>query len=184
MNKKYIKIWLGILVVLLCFISYGGYKYYNNKMYNRLSDEANSYMKKGQYQEAADTYEKAVKYKDDDKLRKNLKQTEEELSKNSNNGQKDEEKNTENNSYLNAQSDTITKEKAEELTAMYYKDKNNNTKFVFDHEDTRDNQKYYVIQVFDSMEDHSATVGWYYVNEENGKVYEWDLGENKLIPVN
>lgn len=68
--------------------------------------------------------------------------------------------------------------------AECYGNKNENTRFVFDHKDVRDNVPYYVIQVFDSMEDHSATSDWYYINEKNGRAYKLDLGQNRLIPVN
>ncbi|WP_368488583.1 hypothetical protein [Clostridium sp. BJN0013] len=192
LNRKYIKICVIVLFILVCSIGYGGYRYYHNKIYNRLVDKANSYMKNSEYKKAVDTYEEALKYKNNDNVKKNIKQARKKLDESLKSQLKDKEedtadkKNTErkNSDYLNSESNTITKEKAVELTAKYYKTKNENTKFVFDHEDIRDNETYYVIQVFDSMEDHSATAGWYYVNKKSGQVYEWDLGENKLIPVN
>lgn len=192
LSKKYIKIWVIVLFILLCSIGYGGYRYYHNGIYNKLLDKAESYMKNGEYKKAVDTYEEALKYKNNDKIKKNIKQAKEKLDETLKAQLKDkkednvDKKNTENkgSSYLNSQIDTITKEKAVELTAKYYKTKNENTKFVFDHEDIRNNETYYVIQVFDSMEDHSATAGWYYVNKKSSKVYEWNLGENELIPIN
>jgi len=192
LSKKYMKIWAIVLFILLCSIGYGGYRYYHNGIYNKLLDKANSYMKNGEYKKAVDTYEEALKYKNNDKIKKNIRQAREKLDetlkaqlKNKKEDNVDK-KNTENknSSYSNSEIDTITKEKAVELTAEYYKSKNENTKFAFDHEDIRNNETYYVIQVFDSMEDHSATAGWYYVNKKSGKVYEWDLGDNKLIPIN
>lgn len=78
----------------------------------------------------------------------------------------------------------ITTEQAVKKAAECYGNKNENTRFVFDHKDVRDNVPYYVIQVFDSMEDHSATSDWYYINEKNGRAYKLDLGQNRLIPVN
>ncbi|EDK34848.1 Hypothetical protein CKL_2836 [Clostridium kluyveri DSM 555] len=192
MSKKYMRIWAIVLFILLCFIGYGGYRYYHNGIYNKLLDKADSYMKNGEYKKAVDTYEEALKYENNDNIKNNIKQAREKLDETLKAQLKDkkednvDKKNTENknSSYSNSEIDTITKEKAVELTAEYYKSKNENTKFAFDHEDIRNNETYYVIQVFDSMEDHSATAGWYYVNKKSGKVYEWDLGDNKLIPIN
>lgn len=56
-----------------------------------------------------------------------------------------------------------------------------NIKILFDHEEKKGNQDYYVIHSFDNMQDHGATTGWYYVNKYNGKVYNYDLTNNKLI---
>ncbi|BAH07574.1 hypothetical protein [Clostridium kluyveri] len=192
LSKKYMRIWAIVLFILLCFIGYGGYRYYHNGIYNKLLDKADSYMKNGEYKKAVDTYEEALKYENNDNIKNNIKQAREKLDETLKAQLKDkkednvDKKNTENknSSYSNSEIDTITKEKAVELTAEYYKSKNENTKFAFDHEDIRNNETYYVIQVFDSMEDHSATAGWYYVNKKSGKVYEWDLGDNKLIPIN
>lgn len=186
------RIWAIVLFILLCFIGYRGYRYYHNGIYNKLLDKADSYMKNGEYKKAVDTYEEALKYENNDNIKNNIKQAREKLDETLKAQLKDkkednvDKKNTENknSSYSNSEIDTITKEKAVELTAEYYKSKNENTKFAFDHEDIRNNETYYVIQVFDSMEDHSATAGWYYVNKKSGKVYEWDLGDNKLIPIN
>lgn len=184
MNRKYIKICGIILFILLVSAGYGGYKYYNSKSYNKLIHKADSYMKNGQYKEAVDAYKEALKYKNDYNAEKSMEKSAEKLNESlKSEGQEknniaDEKDNVEN------KINNITKEQAVELTSKYYKDKDENTKFVFDHETVRDNETYYVIQVFDNMEDHSATAGWYYVNKKNGKVYEWDLVGNKLVPVN
>lgn len=42
---------------------------------------------------------------------------------------------------------------------------------------------YYVFQVYEDMETHIATFGWYYVERSSGKAYYWDLADNVLIEV-
>lgn len=78
----------------------------------------------------------------------------------------------------------ITKDKAVQLVVKSVKQKSSNTKFTFDHETTRNNINYYVIHGFDNMQDHAATSGWYYVDKSSGKVYEWDLTNDKLNMIN
>lgn len=163
LSKKYLKIWVAILFILLCSAVYGGYRYYHNKIHNKLLNKADSYMKKDEYKKSEEKLNETSKAHIKDKKEDNADK---------------------NSDYSNSGIDTITEEKAVELTSKYYRTKNENTKFVFDHEDIKNNEIYYVIQVFDNMEDHSATMGWYYVNKKSGKIYEWDLGEDKLIPVN
>ncbi|MNJ01102.1 hypothetical protein D3C85_1734260 [compost metagenome] len=40
--------------------------------------------------------------------------------------------------------------------------------------DSDDNNKY-TVQVFEDMQDHIATYGWYYVNKTTGKVTKMDI---------
>lgn len=77
----------------------------------------------------------------------------------------------------------VDRDKAAKLAAHKVNDKDSNMKFIFDHEEKKDNVDYYVIHAFDNMEDHSATGGWYYVNKSNGNVYEMDLSSKKLVLV-
>lgn len=59
---------------------------------------------------------------------------------------------------------------------------NSKTKSEFDHEETVDGVKYFVIHVYDVVVDHTATWGWYYVNQNNGKVF--DGTDGALKPMN
>lgn len=77
----------------------------------------------------------------------------------------------------------VTEDSAVTMVRQHVKQDEPNASFTFDHNETRDNVEYYVIHAFDSMEDHGATTGWYYVDKSNGKVYEYDLANNKLIPI-
>lgn len=57
-------------------------------------------------------------------------------------------------------------------------------KVAMDHIQLRDGHYYYVIRLYESMPDHSATLGWFYVETSTGKAFEWDLANDKLIPIN
>ena len=65
---------------------------------------------------------------------------------------------------------------------LVLEDSNLNTRCVFDHEETIDGVKYFVIHVYDNMDDHTATWGWYYVNQSNGNVFDGTYGD--LTPIN
>ena len=78
---------------------------------------------------------------------------------------------------------TLTKNRAIEITEEYVKKQIPNSKFVFDHEETKGDKNYYVVHAFDSMEDHGATTGWYYIDKSTGKLYEYDVAEDKLLPI-
>jgi tetratricopeptide (TPR) repeat protein len=82
-----------------------------------------------------------------------------------------------------AAANKITTESAEEIVRkLVIKDQNSSTKSEFDHEETVAGIKYFVIHVYDIVVDHTATWGWFYVNQNNGKVFDGTLGD--LTPVN
>jgi tetratricopeptide (TPR) repeat protein len=82
-----------------------------------------------------------------------------------------------------AEASNITTKSAEEIVRkLVIKDQNSSTKSQFDHEETVAGVKYFVIHVYDVVVDHTATWGWFYVNQKNGKVYDGTLGD--LKPVN
>lgn len=65
-------------------------------------------------------------------------------------------------------------------------DSNSKTISEFDHEETMDGVKYFVIHVYDIVMDdattgHTATLGWYYVNQNNGTVFDGTLGDLKPL---
>jgi uncharacterized membrane protein len=165
LSKGHRKVYIIISIILFAVICFGIYRYriakYNNGKKNK-TDVTNVDKKTGQKSKSKENGKKYEKSTSTDT--ENVVKSEAGVSDGS-------QKN-------------ITVEQAVKTASECYGDKNKNTKFVFDHETVRDNIHYYVIQVFDSMEDHSATSGWYYINKKNGKAYEWDLNEDKLIPVN
>ncbi|KGM95075.1 hypothetical protein IRP63_01770 [Clostridium botulinum] len=80
----------------------------------------------------------------------------------------------------------INNQQAEEMIKNYIKSTSQeiaNLKVEYDHDDVKLGIKYFVIHVYCVVEDHTATMGWYYVNKQNGKCYKWDLTEDSLIPL-
>lgn len=81
----------------------------------------------------------------------------------------------------------ITTKSAEDIVKkLVLGDLNSNTISQFDHEETVDGVKYFVIHVYDMVMDdattgHTATLGWYYVNVNNGKVFDGTLGDLKPL---
>jgi len=81
-----------------------------------------------------------------------------------------------------ASSKITTSSAAAIVRKLVLKDSNSMTLSEFDHETTVDGVKYFVIHVYDIVVDHTATWGWYYVNQNNGKVFDGTLGD--LKPMN
>lgn len=89
--------------------------------------------------------------------------------------------NSNNNQTQNTQTTTsLTKDQATTLINNYVLKKNPNAKCSYDHNQVKDNKNYYVIQA----RDNNSTLGWYYVEVETGKAYEWDLVDDTLNPIN
>jgi Tfp pilus assembly protein PilE len=80
----------------------------------------------------------------------------------------------------------LTSEKATEIIKNLTKNKYPDAKVVYDHQQSRDGKNYFVIHVYDYMPDQqsTSTIGWYYVEVNAGKAYEWDLITDKLTPIN
>ena len=77
----------------------------------------------------------------------------------------------------------ITTKSAEDIVRkLVLKDSNLDTLSKFDHEQTVDGVKYFVIHVYDVVVDHTATWGWYYVDQNTGKVFDGTMGD--LTPMN
>lgn len=80
----------------------------------------------------------------------------------------------------------VSKQQAEDKIKNYIKSTSQeipNLKVEYDHDDTKSGKKYFVIHVYCIVDDHTATMGWYYVNEQDGKCSKWDLAEDKLVPL-
>ena len=64
-----------------------------------------------------------------------------------------------------------------------------NRHLLFDHVQKRDGRDFLVVHGYDLVIDgpdgsgHTATWGWYYVDARSGAAYEWDLANDKLLPV-
>jgi tetratricopeptide (TPR) repeat protein len=81
-----------------------------------------------------------------------------------------------------AASKITTTSAVEIVKNLVLKDSDSKTISQFDHEETVDGVKYFVIHVYDVVVDHTATRGWYFVNQNNGKVFDGTNGD--LIPMN
>lgn len=44
--------------------------------------------------------------------------------------------------------------------------------YEYDHDSSHDGRNFYVIHVFENMGTHTATMGWYGVDKENGRIYD------------
>lgn len=75
----------------------------------------------------------------------------------------------------------LTSESAEQIIIKYLGYNNSKIECKYDHIDKRDRVDYYVIHAYENMEDHIATIGWYYVNVNTGDAYKWDIINDKLI---
>jgi tetratricopeptide (TPR) repeat protein len=143
---------------------------------NEIYNNGIKFMDEKKYARAINEFEKINK--EDDKIYEEAKKKIEECKKVK--GASDKNINKENE---NKASGKITPQGACDIIKNQIKSNNANIKFKYDHDDTKDGIKYYVIQGFEDMSDHVATIGWYYVDINTGKAYEWDLIANSLIPL-
>lgn len=178
-----------ISVVIILIVVVGAYYVYNTKKHNSENDKSTQStsmeVNKSQKQDKSTNTNKNTssenntnidvpETKDTEKSADTAKHTAKE-TKDVKEDNKDNKTETDNK---------ITQDKAVQLVEQSLKQKDSNTKVAFDHDTTRNNVEYYVIHSFDSMKDHIATSGWYYVDKSNGKVYEWDLATDKLNAIN
>lgn len=75
----------------------------------------------------------------------------------------------------------ITQEKAASIITDYLlkkgisKDKDSNLVITLDRIDNTQGKEYFVFQIFDNMSDHTATIGWYGVQKNDGSLYDFTL---------
>lgn len=78
----------------------------------------------------------------------------------------------------------FTKENAIEIVSKIIINKTPKVKVEYDHNQKREGKNYYVVRAYDDMADHISTLGWYYVQVDTGKAFEWNLMEDTLTPIN
>lgn len=85
---------------------------------------------------------------------------------------------------------TITKSDAEQIIRNIKGNLPKNYFVQYDNTQSRDGREYYVIHIYEfvvddpaTSEGHTATFGWYMVDKQTGKAFEWDLGSDKLVPM-
>ncbi|ACO87040.1 tetratricopeptide repeat protein [Clostridium botulinum] len=83
----------------------------------------------------------------------------------------------------NLQGQVTTKKKAEEIVKNKIGTSNNNMKTICEGEEVRQGVSYYLVHVYEVVENHTATIGWYYVRKDNGQVFLWDLASDILKPI-
>ncbi len=77
-----------------------------------------------------------------------------------------------------------TPEQAVEL-AKKYGNKGDKTFFKYDHSDDINGVTYYVIHAYDSLDGHTATRGWYWIDINTGKIYtQKNDSSQQLVPLN
>lgn len=81
-------------------------------------------------------------------------------------------------------SEKITSDKAVDIIKNIVVKNKPNLKVKFDHTQKREGKDYYVIRLYESMPDHSTTLGWFYVQVDTGKAFQWNLTDDKLTPLN
>lgn len=57
--------------------------------------------------------------------------------------------------------------------------------YLVDHEEIRNGSNYYIIKAYVTVDDgggyiHTSAIGWYYVDKNDGSVYEWDMTDDSL----
>lgn len=143
---------------------------------NEIYNNGIKFMDEKKYAQAINEFEKINK--EDDKIYEEAKKKIEECRKLNVASDKNTNKQGENKA-----SGKITPQEACDIVKNQIKSNNANIKFRYDHDDTKNGVKYYVIQAFEDLSDHVATIGWYYVDINTGKAYEWDLISDLLVPL-
>ena len=91
---------------------------------------------------------------------------------------------------LRGSNSNITPEEAVQIIARKIgRSRVKKTHLVFEHDEARDGRTYLVVHGYDLVvddpktgEEHTATWGWFFVDQKNGAAFKWDLAEDKLTP--
>ncbi len=170
MNKKNIKK-IGILSVLgiliIIAVGFGGHMNTKAAQYESLIKNANKHMDNNQYDKAITLFQQSLSYNIEDNLENSIRlvQCFSEVK------------------IDNVDASNITAKSVEDIVREFMiKDSSLDTICEFDHEEMLDGVKYFVVHVYEVVLDHTATWGWYYVNQSNGQVFDGTYGN--LIPMN
>ncbi|NFH67626.1 tetratricopeptide repeat protein [Clostridium botulinum] len=122
--------------------------------------------------------------KEEKELQEEIKKAGEEVTK----VEEEQKKETEKDNKIkeenkNLQGQITTKKKAEEIVKNKIGAGNNNIRAICEGEEVRQGVSYYLVHVYEVVEDHTATMGWYYVRKDNGQVFLWDLASDILKPI-
>lgn len=142
---------------------------------------ANIALEASNYDEANNFIAKVFKVDNDNENAKKIKATIDKKIQEENAAQKTKEEREQEKADQATASKITTTSSEVIVRKLVIKDLNSKTISQFDHEETVDGVKYFVIHVYDIVVDHTATRGWYYVNKDNGKVFDGTNGD--LIPM-
>lgn len=168
-NKRIIVLLLGFVLI---GIGLSGYWYYDSQKNNKkvVSQNTNGEQAAKKENTAVDTV------KNQDEVKKEQEVPKETVSN-------AEGSKSESSKQTTSSDGKITQDKAVEIIGKYVSSKNQSAKVAFDHIQKRDGVDYFVLRAYEDMSDHIATLAWYYVDSNNGKAFEWNLTEDKLIPL-
>ena len=156
---------LGILVIIA--VGFGGHKYAMATQYDSLIKNANKCMDNSQYDKAIGLFQQSLSYNTKDNIENSIR-----LVQCFSEAKKEYE-----------DSVNITAKSVEDIIKEFMiKDSSLDTICEFDHEEILDGVKYFVVHVYEVVLDHTATWGWYYVNQSNGQVFDGTYGN--LVPMN
>ena len=167
MNIRKISIPLVVGVLVINIVGFFGHKYTMATQYNSLINDANKYMDNSQYDKAIALFQQSLSYNTEDNIENSIRivQCFNEVKK----------------EYEDASN--ITSKSVEDIIKEFMiKDSSLDTICEFDHEEILDGVKYFVVHVYEVVLDHTATWGWYYVNQSNGQVFDGTYGN--LVPMN
>ncbi|HDK7166485.1 TPA: tetratricopeptide repeat protein [Clostridium botulinum] len=158
---------------------------------NENLDKAKALAKDKKYKEAYAYLDKVLSIDKENVVAKNLKdqyikeekELQAEIKKAGEEAKKVEEEQKIKEENKNLQGQVTTKKKAEEIVKNKIGTGNNNIKAICEGEEVRQGVSYYLVHVYEVVEDHTATMGWYYVRKDNGQVFLWDLASDILKPI-
>jgi len=69
---------------------------------------------------------------------------------------------------------TLTHEQAIEVVKKQFPDYKNNANlhYEYDHDSSHDGRQFYVIHIFEYVDSHTATMGWYGIDTVTGRIYD------------
>ncbi|SQC02509.1 hypothetical protein [Clostridium tetanomorphum] len=74
----------------------------------------------------------------------------------------------------------ITSNEAVDIVKRFFPQLNSDAIIEYDHTENINGKDYYVVHIYSIVNNHTATVGWYCVDTNTGKAYEWNLANGTL----
>ena len=144
-------------------------------------EKAKQAFDKGDYDSALKSITDVLNVRKDDEEAKNLQEEiiqkrDEKLAKEeAERKQKEEEEKKEREAFTEDEAVEFLREKLENKE---------NLSLEVQNAESNNGKEGYMIQVSEMMDDHLATIGWYFIDKYNKEAFEWDMLNNKLIEIN